>query len=179
MTPLLGLDGGAPPLQPPVVRSILDQLKGKTCSPVLHSIKLCWSFCMSIHSHCANTYCSHTAYSVRYASCGLAQAFKRQWVASWVHSYINAKGAKKIKYGSLLSVWYQSIVPRSKIQLVSQIESKFLCQRMLSLTLWNYGHKQMHSHVLTWKGQRQTLSTTFLRSKFSPLSRKFSSIVLP
>ncbi len=37
----------------------------------------------------------------------------------------------------------------------------------------------MHSHVLTWKGQRQTLFTTFLRNKFSPLSGKFNSIVLP
>ena len=76
-------------------------------------------------------------------------------------------------------------VQRSKIQLVSQTEPKFLCERkflyqmMLSLTLWKYGHEQMHSHVLTCKGQRQTLFTTFLRSEFSPESRKFNSIVLP
>jgi hypothetical protein len=50
---------------------------------------------------------------------------------------------------------------------------------MLSLTRWNAGHKQMHSHVLTWKGQRQTLFTTCLRSKFSPVSWKFNSIELP
>ena len=64
-------------------------------------------------------------------------------------------------------------VQRSNIQLVSQTEPKFLCKRMLSLTLWKYGHKQMHSYVLTWKGRRQTLFTT------SPVSRKFNSIVLP
>ena len=65
-------------------------------------------------------------------------------------------------------------VQQSKIQLVSQKEPKFLCGRMLGLTLWKYSHKRMHSHVLTWKGRRQTLI-----SEFSPVSRKFNSIVLP
>ena len=52
-------------------------------------------------------------------------------------------------------------VQRSKIQHVSQTEPKFLCKRMLSLTLWKYGHNQMHLHVLAWKGRRQTLFTTY------------------
>ena len=38
-------------------------------------------------------------------------------------------------------------VQRSKIQHVSQTEPKFLCERMLSLTLWKYSHKQMHSQA--------------------------------
>ena len=70
-------------------------------------------------------------------------------------------------------------VQRSKIQLVSQTEPKFLCERMLTITLWKYGHKRMHSHVLTWKGRRQASFTTFLRNEFSPVSRKFNAIVLP
>ncbi len=41
-------------------------------------------------------------------------------------------------------------VQQSKIQLISQTEPKFLFKRMLSLALWKYGHKQMHSHVLTY-----------------------------
>jgi len=41
-------------------------------------------------------------------------------------------------------------VQQSKIQLVSQTEPKFLCKRMLSLTLSKYAHKHMHSHVLTY-----------------------------
>ena len=71
------------------------------------------------------------------------------------------------------------LVQRSKIQLVSQKEPKFLCGKMLGLTFWKYSHKRMHSHVLTWKGRRQTLFTTFFISEFSPVSRKFNSIVLP
>ncbi len=90
-----------------------------TCSPVSHPNKFLWFFCMTIHRNCIYTCHSHTAYSVRYASCGLAWAFKRYWHTRWVPSYTNVKGANKIKYGSPLSVWYQSIVPRSKIQLVS------------------------------------------------------------
>ena len=86
-----------------------------TCSPVSDLSRFCRFHCITIHRHCIYTCHSHTAYSVRYASCGLAQAFKRQWNASWVPSYLNAKGANKIKYGSPPSVWYQSIFLWSKV----------------------------------------------------------------